>query len=146
MTGGNGNDTFYADASDVDGSGNLLVSPGAGNDTVNARALTIAAVNWILPNGLEVANGTNQNDILNGTNVTNGITISGFGGADTITGGSGADFLYGGDGDDTIFGGSAVDRLFGETTMTSSMVVMTGSGLPDRKCWNRHRGTEWLPT
>lgn len=113
MIGGNGNDTFYADASDIDGGGLLLVTPGAGTDTVNARALTIALVSWILPNGLENANGTNQNDILNGSGVSNAIVISGFGGADSITGGSGADFLYGGDGADTILGGSGIDRLFG---------------------------------
>ncbi len=90
-----------------------MVTGGAGNDTVNARALTIAAVSWIIQDGIEIINGTNGNDTLNASAVVNGVTISGFGGQDTITGGSGADFLYGGDGNDTIFGGGAVDRLFG---------------------------------
>lgn len=113
MDGGNGNDTFYADASDVDGSGNLLATGGAGNDTVNARAVTIAAVSWKIQNGIEVVNGTNNNDIIDASAVANTIVISGLNGNDTLTGGSGADFIYGGAGNDSLFGGSALDRLFG---------------------------------
>ena len=114
MDGGDGDDRFYADASDIDGSGVLLVTAGSGNDRVDPRSATAGPVNWIIPGGIETVSGTNLNDVLNASGVANGLRIFGNDGDDTITGGSGTDFLYGGNGKDVILGGAAVDRIFGE--------------------------------
>ena len=92
----------------------ILVSGGAGNDTVS-----VDEVNGTLP-PTSVFGGTG-NDTVNGGSGTD--LLVGQAGNDTLSGRGGVDSLFGGTDDDTLTGGDADDRVFGE-------------GGNDRLVWN----------
>lgn len=100
MSGGDGDDTFYAMIWDS-------VNGGAGNDTLFVWGS--AGVNFNLQTSLiETAWGGLGFDNLNGASANWNLTLIGQGSADTLTGGSGNDFVYFRAGD-VITGGAGSD-------------------------------------
>jgi Ca2+-binding RTX toxin-like protein len=94
-----------------DGSVNLVVNAGGGNDNINVSAPSFA--------GTPVLNGEAGDDIILGTTLVDQIDggdgndrITGFRGGETILGGNGNDVLIwnNGDGNDTFQGGAGVDE------------------------------------
>ncbi len=166
LTGGEGNDQLYGGI--VGGTMWIpwTVAMAMILSTPTHRTLTAAEICWRLvvlvmtqsmlvrsrsllsagrfQNGIEVVNGTNNNDIIDASAVANTIVISGLNGNDTLTGGSGADFIYGGAGNDSLFGGSALDRLFGGDNDDFLDGEMTAPLTTSTECRNRHRRTERL--
>ena len=138
LEGGEGDDTVYADAQDVDPSGNgtVTVTGGAGEDTLSfmmsGEAIGTTDTPYTPDVSFEHLIGSPEADFLEAGPTTadpittNLKTVSGGAGADTLTvdntvtnglelnGGAGNDTLTGGDDDDTLNGGDDDDTLNGE--------------------------------
>lgn len=97
---GNPNDTVTFSA-DLVASGltSFTIETGAGNDTIDASAVTAQGLTLLGGDGNDTITGGGGND-----------TITGGDGNDTITGGDGDDLMEGGDGDDAINLVAAVDN------------------------------------
>ncbi|WP_448208343.1 Ig-like domain-containing protein [Azospirillum sp. sgz302134] len=113
LTGGEGNQVVYGDASSqsmILGPGDDLLSGGGGNDTV---ASTLGNDTLYGDGGDDLMNGGDGDDLMDGG--TDNDTMGGGAGRDTMGGGAGNDILIGEDGDDALFGGTGTDSLFGGT-------------------------------
>jgi Ca2+-binding RTX toxin-like protein len=140
VTGGSGNDTIDADASNIahvflgnNGNDTLIgatstdtLNGGAGDDTLRGEAGADTLVGGL---GIDTADysghaafvtvslvvGTMQEDVLNptvmGTDIEN---LRGSANNDVLTGNPNANIIWGGAGDDTILGGAGDDALYGE--------------------------------
>nr|WP_246472717.1 Ig-like domain-containing protein [Azospirillum tabaci] len=111
LTGGEGNQVVYGDASRqsiILGPGDDLLSGGGGNDTV---ASTLGNDTLYGDDGDDLMHGGDSDDLMDG-GVDND-TMGGGAGNDTMGGGAGDDILIGEGGDDALFGGTGNDTLFG---------------------------------
>ncbi|MDQ2103605.1 Ig-like domain-containing protein [Azospirillum isscasi] len=111
LTGGEGNQVVYGDASSqsiILGPGNDLLSGGGGNDTV---ASTLGNDTLYGDAGDDLMNGGEGDDLMDGG--ADNDTMGGGAGRDTMGGGTGNDVLIGEGGDDALFGGSGNDSVFG---------------------------------
>jgi Ca2+-binding RTX toxin-like protein len=112
VSGGDGNDTITADASDA------LVSGGDGNDLLRGGNAAFSVLfggpgddRLVGGRGASLIAGGTGNDVLEGgLAFTNGL---GGPGADVYVGTGGADFVLGGAGDDRLVGKGFLDLLFG---------------------------------
>jgi Ca2+-binding RTX toxin-like protein len=111
VNGSNANDTITLSGLTTLGSATLSVFGGAGNDLLDASALT-SRVLLSGDNGDDtLRGGSNADTLLGGANNDN---LDGGGGNDELQGGTGADFALGGDGNDFISGGDGDDTLSGD--------------------------------
>jgi Ca2+-binding RTX toxin-like protein len=98
---------------------------GAGNNSLNANAVTTMKVLLEGGEGNDTLIGGSQNDTLNGLNDND--FLEGRNGNDSLNGGSGNDTMTGGNGNDTIFGGDGSDLLFEsadtDVTLTNIQLV-----------------------
>jgi Ca2+-binding RTX toxin-like protein len=100
LTGGVGDDTFYADQFDV-------LSGGAGKDVLFGGQGGALNIN-LSTTSIETAWGSVAGDNLDGSSATVNLIIVGQGGADTMKSGGGDDFLYF-DNRDVVSGGAGSD-------------------------------------
>ena len=92
----------------------IEVNSRAGNDTIDASALTNGRMDVNAGDGSDTVTGGSQNDTLSGNG--DGDSIDGGAGDDNIRGGAGADTLNGQSGNDVVEGqGGSGDRLTGES-------------------------------
>jgi Ca2+-binding RTX toxin-like protein len=106
LSGGDGNDTIYADAFDT-------ISGGAGFDVlqvINAYDMNIDLV----ATGFEYVVSEFGNDTYTAASGSTAVEVYGSGGNDSITGGSGNDRLWGGVGNDILVGNAGADVLVGD--------------------------------
>jgi len=117
LTGGAGNDAINASAVSLK---SVTLNGGAGDDT-----LTGGAIADLIDGGAgnDSLVGNDGNDIINGGAGDN--TIAGGNGNDTITGGAGIDSITGGAGNDVIVGGGGADIITGGAG--ADTITLTGN-------------------
>ena len=106
LTGGNGNDTIYADSADT-------ISGGPGFDVliqINDNPMTID----MGATSIEYIQAGFGNDTINAATQTTGVQVYAGDGADTITGSNFDDFIFAGVGNDTVVGSDGNDVILGD--------------------------------
>ncbi|RZJ47492.1 MAG: matrixin family metalloprotease [Brevundimonas sp.] len=118
INGGDGSDTAifsgsFSAYSITTTNGVITVVGPDGTDTLtNVERLNFADGTLVVgPNGIQLFNGTANNDVLTGT--TSDDQMYGYGGDDVIIGDAGADLIYAGAGNDAIIGGAGNDTIDG---------------------------------
>ncbi|NLE36900.1 MAG: calcium-binding protein, partial [Pirellulaceae bacterium] len=95
----------------------FTVETGAGDDVVNAAAVTALGVTLLGGDGDDQLTGGGGNDRLEGGDGQD--TLTGNGGSDTLLGGAEADLLFPGVGVNIVDGGGGLDRVDFSTNSTS---------------------------
>jgi Ca2+-binding RTX toxin-like protein len=119
MSGGEGDDIFYADR------GSDIINGGDDNDTVDYRYATGAVTVNLSTNrvteadgsidtlaSIENAGGSDYDDNITGNSKAN--ILSGGKGNDVLSGGGDDDQFFGGDGDDSVSGGDGDDTIYAD--------------------------------
>ncbi|MFN3557878.1 MAG: M10 family metallopeptidase C-terminal domain-containing protein [Brevundimonas sp.] len=105
--------------------GVITVTGADGVDTLtNVERLSFAdGTLFVGPNGIQLINGTPNNDVVSGT--ASDDQIYAYGGDDVVIGGEGADIIHAGVGNDAIIGGAGNDTIDGEDGIDTA--IFSGS-------------------
>lgn len=119
ITGGSANDVILIQSLDLTFRARITVNAGAGNDRVDAAAVSVPVNLWGSTGGDTLIGGAGNDSIIGGNDndslIGNGgdDSMAGEAGNDTLVAGNGADSLAGGAGDDNLQGQAGDDLLTG---------------------------------